>query len=208
MFWTEGEDGVGEGEEGLGGGGQDPLPGGQEIRLPVVINGGADGGGLEALGGLPHTKRPTFQPRLRGTYLLVLWNQKCDLLICLKLAMGNFSFNHLRFTRFSLANENLLFFSISESAEGDGMCSCSSHPVPCFFTPLKPLIRNRKIRHFNVETNEWEDLSRESDSFNQLVGESEATGSRLSRSVAFSTRLTIQPRYIQTSATRTAVAQQ
>lgn len=32
------------------GGVEDPLPGGQEIRLPVVINGVADGGGLEALG--------------------------------------------------------------------------------------------------------------------------------------------------------------
>lgn len=65
------------------------------------------------------------------------------------------------------------------------MCSYNSHPVPCFFTPLKPLIRNRKIRHFNVETNEWEDLSRASDSFNQLVGKSEATGSRLGQISCF-----------------------
>lgn len=67
-------------------------------------------------------------------------------------------------------------------------------PSPLLFHTTKTTdSENRKIRHFNVETNEWEDLSRASDSFNQLVGESEATGSRLGRSVAFSTRLIIQP---------------
>lgn len=57
------------------GGGQDPLPGGQEIRLPVVINGVADWGGLEALGPPTHRK-PTGQPHIRATFLLLVLSNK------------------------------------------------------------------------------------------------------------------------------------
>lgn len=74
----------------------------------------------------------------------------------------------------------ICFFHLRVSRGGRNVL-IQFQPSPCFFTPLKSMIRNRKIRHFNVETNEWEDLSRASDSFNQLAGESEATGSRLSQ---------------------------
>lgn len=75
MFWTEEEDGVREGAEGLGGGGQDPLPGGQEIRLPVVINGVAAGGGLEALGA-SHTRSANISTSIEGDLFIGSFESK------------------------------------------------------------------------------------------------------------------------------------
>lgn len=64
-----------EGEEGLGCGGQDPLPGGQEIRLPVVINGVADGGGSEALGA-SHTRSGNISTSNEGDLFIGSFESK------------------------------------------------------------------------------------------------------------------------------------
>lgn len=56
-------------------GGQDPLPCGQEIRLPVVINGVADRGGVQALWA-SHTQEANSSTLKEGDLFISFFNNK------------------------------------------------------------------------------------------------------------------------------------